>query len=42
MHGLRYLDGPLYALTSALQCFTAACETQNETRVQAAAGAFDV
>jgi len=27
MHGLRYLDGPLYALTSALQRLTAACET---------------
>jgi len=27
MHGLRYLDGPLYALTSALQPLTAACET---------------
>jgi len=27
MHGLRYLDGPLYVLTSALQCLTAACET---------------
>jgi len=36
-HGLRYLDGPLYALTSALQRLTAACEMR-----QAAAGAFDV
>jgi len=27
MHGLRYLDGPLYALTSALQRLTAARET---------------
>ena len=25
MHGLRYLDGLLYALTSALQRLTAAC-----------------
>jgi len=27
MHRLRYLDGPLFALTSALQLLTAACET---------------
>jgi len=30
MHGLRYFDGPLYALTSALQRLTAACETLTE------------
>jgi len=34
MHGLRYLDGPLYART--------ALKRVNETRVQAAAGTFDV